>query len=66
MTRDDFCRDYWKNFAGRGCGPGMCGFGQSNSTEETAMDILNKRYARGDIDQREYEEKKRNLEALNK
>jgi uncharacterized membrane protein len=30
------------------------------------MEILNKRYAKGEIDQREYEEKKGNLETLHK
>ncbi len=33
---------------------------------ESAMEILNKRYAKGEIDQREYEEKKSDLEKLHK
>lgn len=43
-------------------GRGMCGFGVGHGTEESPIDILNKRYARGEIDQKEYEEKKRTLE----
>lgn len=39
----------------------MCGFSDSNGSGESAIEILNKRYAKGDIDQREYEEKKRKL-----
>jgi uncharacterized membrane protein len=45
----------------RGCGRMICGFSESNGTGESAIEILNKRYAKGDIDQREYEEKKRKL-----
>jgi uncharacterized membrane protein len=37
------------------CGWGSYGFGES------AMDVLNKRYAKGEIDQEEYEERKRTL-----
>ena len=45
----------------------MCGFGSrykdwSNiSASDSATDILDKRYATGDIEKEEYEEKKRNL-----
>jgi putative membrane protein len=45
----------------------MCGFGShgkdshSTGTSESATDILDKRYARGDINKDEYEEKKRIL-----
>ena len=45
----------------------MCGFGFRDkyrhyiSTSDSATDILDKRYASGEIDQEEYEEKKRTL-----
>jgi uncharacterized membrane protein len=45
----------------------MCGFGsrdtnsQQSSASDTALDILEKRYALGQIDKEEYEERKRTL-----
>ena len=48
-------------------GSTMCGFGgrgrgwSSTKETESAMDILDKRYASGDIDKAEYEDKKRML-----
>ena len=45
----------------------MCGFGFRNkdrhhiSTSNSATDILDKRYAYGEIDKEEYEEKKKTL-----
>ncbi|HEV2403048.1 MAG TPA: SHOCT domain-containing protein [Candidatus Saccharimonadales bacterium] len=36
---------------------------RSNHTEETALDVLKKRYAKGDIDKKEYEEKRKDLES---
>ena len=54
-------------FMRRGCGRMMCGFGSHtedtfhNSTEESGLEILDKRFAQGDINEDEYEEKKRKL-----
>ena len=47
----------------RGCmgGRRMCGWSSGAGFGESAIDILNKRYAKGEIDQKEYEEKKREL-----
>jgi len=46
----------------RGCmGRRMCGWGTGNNLGESAIDVLNKRFARGEIDQKEYENKKREL-----
>jgi len=71
MTEYEFCGSFWWifplvmiffcfSFMRRDCNRGMCGFG-NRGFRESAMDILNKRYAKGDIDQSEYEEKKREL-----
>ena len=47
----------------RGCmGRRMCGWRTCYGFGESAMDILKKRYVNGEIDQREYEEKKRELD----
>jgi putative membrane protein len=35
--------------------------GSGHKTEESALDILKKRYARGEISREEYEEKKRDI-----
>lgn len=40
----------------------LCGFSKYNGSGESAMDILDKRYAQGEINQDEYEEKKKTLE----
>jgi uncharacterized membrane protein len=44
----------------------MCGWGAGNGFGESALDVLNKRYARGEIDRKEYEEKKRELTRTNR
>lgn len=70
MTGYEFCVGYWWIFPlimfffcflfmRRGCGRWMCGWG--NDFEESAIDILKKRYARGEITQEEYEERKKEL-----
>jgi putative membrane protein len=77
MTGYEFCEGYWWIFPvamiifciffmRRCAGRRLCGFGEYSSPDESAMDILNKRYAKGEIDQNEYEGKKRGLEAKNK
>ena len=66
----EFCGGYWWIFPlvmiflcflfmRRGGGRRMCCWGDING--ESAMDIINKRYAKGEIDQREYEEKRGKL-----
>jgi len=73
MTGYELCGGYWWIFLlvmiffcfyfMRGCsGRRMCGWGAGNGPEETAIDLLKKRYAKGEIDQKEYEEKRKNLE----
>lgn len=40
---------------------GKSGKGKQVQTEETALEILNKRYARGEISKEQYEEMKRDI-----
>ena len=42
-----------------GTGRRMCCWGAGHGGGDTAIDVLNKRYAQGEIDQKEYAEKKR-------
>lgn len=74
MTGYEFCAGYWWLFPVvmiflcfffmRRCGERrLCGFGNYYSAKESALDILNKRYAQGEIDQAEYQEKKKILAA---
>jgi len=44
---------------------GMCGWGSGSGVGESAIDVLNKRYAKGEIDKKEYEEKKSELTKAN-
>jgi len=77
MTGYEFCVGYWwifpllmiifcLFFMRRGGGRMICGFGDRTCFGGSAMEILNKRYAKGEIDQKEYEEKKGSLETLHK
>ena len=72
MTDYEFFSGYWWIFplimiffcillAKRSRGRGMYGCCTSKDFRESPLDILNKRYARGEIDQGEYEEKKKQL-----
>jgi len=45
------------------CGPGSRGKDSHDETVGSALDILNKRYARGEVDRQEYEEKKKSITA---
>lgn len=71
MTGYEFCGGYWWIFPlvmmffcflfmRRGCSRWMCGW-DGKSIGDSALDIINKRYANGEIDQREYEQKKKEL-----
>ena len=66
----EFCGGYWWIFPlvmiflcfvfMRGCmGRRMCGWGPRAG--DSALDVLSKRYARGEIEQEEYEKKKKEL-----
>ncbi len=72
MTGYEFFSNYWWLFPlvmiicciffmKKGCGKMMCGFGAGSGSDESSLNILNRRYAKGDIDQKEYDEKKRTL-----
>ena len=77
MTGYEFCGGYWWIFPlvmiiccffimRKSCCKRMCGFGSNTCLEESALHILNRQYAKGEINLKEYEEKKRALEMLNK
>lgn len=40
----------------------LIGMGKTSRPEETPLDILKKRYARGEIDKEEFEQKKKDLQ----
>ncbi len=72
MADYDFFSGYWWIFplimiffcillAKRSRGRGMYGCCTSKDFRESPLDILNKRYARGEINQGEYEEKKKTI-----
>ncbi|MFW2368990.1 MAG: SHOCT domain-containing protein [Desulforhopalus sp.] len=74
MSVYDLCEGYWWIFPVvmiflcflfmRRCGErGWCGFREDHNQKDSAIDIINKRYAQGDIDQVEYEEMRNRLEA---
>ena len=54
-------------FMRRGCGKMMCGFGSHagdasrNSKGESGQEILDRRFAQGEINEDEYDERKRKL-----
>ena len=48
-------------FMRKGCGGMMCGPRPHNEPGKSAREILDKRYAGGDIDRQEYEDRKREL-----
>lgn len=48
-------------FMRRGASGCLCGFGNYRDWQDSAMDILDKRFARGEIEQAEYEEKREKL-----
>ena len=72
MTELGFCTSYWwifpllmivacLLFMILGSGRMMCGPWVRKDHCNSALDILNKRYAKGDIDQKEYNERKRGI-----
>ena len=77
MNEYEFLSSYWWIFPAvmiilcfffmRGCrATKLCGFGRYSSSEDSALRILRKRFATGEIDEREFEEKKKVLETQNK
>ena len=74
MTGYEFCLNFWWVFPlvmialcifmRKGCGSrSMCGYGlpELKDISSSAQDTLDKRYAKGEIDQREYEQRKKTL-----
>ena len=77
MTGYEFCLNYWWVFPlimialcifmKKGCGSrSMCGHGSTGSKDHSssARDTLDIRYAQGEIDQAEYEQKKKTLKGV--
>ena len=77
MTGYEFCLNYWWVFPlvmialcfimKKGCGSrSMCGYGSTGPKDisSSARDTLDQRYAQGEIDQREYEQKKKTLKGI--
>jgi len=77
MNGIDFFSGYWWifpivmiilcfSFMRRCSATRLCGFSRYSSSEDSALSILRKRFATGEIDEREFEDKKKVLETHDK